>query len=299
VRRVGKGWAVGARRLGLGVRALLRRRGSGRAVAAPGEGGEVASGTPGEGGKAASGTPGDAGKAASGAASGGEGAVGKVASGASGGASSGGEAAAGESAGQGGVVSRLASWRPGEAVGQGATSRLASWRPPKAPRSLVVLGFDSRQKADEALLAVRRLKAQKKLVLHDAVFVTKGPTGGVYVTETVDPTPRSAALDGSVWGLLLGTLLGGPVGGLVAGALSAGTGALLAKLIDVGVPDTTVRDLRQTVRPGTTALALLLSHIDQGAVLAELRRFAGAQVVATTLSEAALTAVNEALGQKP
>ncbi|HEU4412603.1 MAG TPA: DUF1269 domain-containing protein [Polyangiaceae bacterium] len=171
--------------------------------------------------------------------------------------------------------------------------------PPKAPRSLVVLGFDSRPRADEALAAVKRLKAQKKLVLHDAVFVTKGRDGAVRVTETVDPTPRSAALDGSVWGLLLGTLLGGPVGGLLAGALSAGTGALLAKLIDVGVPDATVRELRQGVRPGMTALALLLSHIDRDAVVAELRRFAGAQLVAATLSEAALDAVQAALGQGP
>lgn len=177
-----------------------------------------------------------------------------------------------------------------------ALSRFPS-RPPKAPRSLIVLSFDSRQKADEALLAAKRLKAQKKLVLHDAVFVAKDRAGHVHVTETVDPTPRSAALDGSVWGLLLGTLLGGPVGGLLAGALSAGTGALLAKLIDVGVPDATVRELRQAVRPGTTALALLLSHIDQGAVLAELRRFAGATIVTTTLSDETLAAVNEALGQ--
>ncbi len=172
-------------------------------------------------------------------------------------------------------------------------------RPPKAPRSLVVLGFDARRRADEALRAVKRLHAQKKLVLHDAVFVAKDRAGSVHVTETVDPTPGSAALDGSVWGLLLGTLLGGPVGGLVAGALSAGTGALLAKLIDVGVPDATVRELRRAVPPGTTALALLLSHIDQEAVLAELRHFAGAKLVATTLSEAALAAVNEALGPGP
>ncbi|MCU0682059.1 MAG: DUF1269 domain-containing protein [Polyangiaceae bacterium] len=170
-------------------------------------------------------------------------------------------------------------------------------RRPRAPRSLVVLGFDARTRADEAWLAVKRLHAGHKLVLHDAVFITKNQAGGADVTETVDPTPGSAALDGSVWGLLFGTLLGGPVGGLVAGALSAGTGALLAKLIDVGVSDATVRDLRQTILPGTTALALLLSHIDQPAVLAELRRFAGAKLVATTLPEAALAAIKEALGQ--
>jgi len=108
-------------------------------------------------------------------------------------------------------------------------------------------------------------------------------------------TPGQAALDGAFWGLLFGTLLAGPVGALVGSALTAGTGALMAKVIDTGVPDERVQELRQIVTPGTTALALLVSHIHVEALVAELKRFAGARVVTTDLPEATVAAVREAL----
>jgi uncharacterized membrane protein len=163
------------------------------------------------------------------------------------------------------------------------------------PRKLIVLGFDSRLKAEEALLAATRLQAEGEIVLHDAVFVTRDEDGTAHVTETVDETPGEAALSGSFWGMLFGTLLAGPVGMVVGGAISAGAGALVAKLIDVGISDGAVEKLRDAVSPGTTALALLISHIHEEKLVAELHRFAGAKLVATDLPEAAVAAVKAAL----
>lgn len=164
------------------------------------------------------------------------------------------------------------------------------------PRQLVVLGFDSTLRAEEALLAMTRLGTEGKILLHDAVFVQRDPDGSARVRETTDPTPGSAALDGSIWGLLFGTILGGPVGGLIGGTLTAGTGALLAKIIDTGVPDAVVNDLRETITPGTTALALLVSHLQPEALSTELRRFAGAKIIQTSLPPETVAAVREALG---
>ena len=94
------------------------------------------------------------------------------------------------------------------------------------PRKLIVLGFDSRLKAEEALLAATRLQNEGQILLHDAVFVSKDEAGATSVTETVDQAPGDAALNGSIWGMLFGTLLAGPVGTVLGGALSAGAGAL-------------------------------------------------------------------------
>lgn len=163
------------------------------------------------------------------------------------------------------------------------------------PRKLIVLGFESTLKAQEALMAATRLMSEGEILLHDAVFVLKDATGETRVQETTDVTPGEAALDGAFWGLLFGTLLAGPVGALVGGALTAGTGALMAKVIDTGVPDEVVKQLQQTVVPGTTALALLVSHVHVDALVKELRRFAGAQIVTTDLPDATVTAVREAL----
>ncbi len=163
------------------------------------------------------------------------------------------------------------------------------------PRKLIVLGFESRLKAEEALLAATRLHTEGEIVLHDAVFVTKDEDGATHVTETVDQTPGDAALSGSFWGMLFGTILAGPVGMVVGGAVSAGASALMAKLIDTGISDGAVKQLRETITTGTTALALLISHIHEEKLVAELHRFAGAKLVATDLPEAAVAEVKTAL----
>lgn len=163
------------------------------------------------------------------------------------------------------------------------------------PRKLIVLGFDSRLKAEEALLAATRLQTEGEILLHDAVFVEKDQDGATQVTETVDETPGNAALRGSFWGMLFGTILAGPVGTVVGGAVSAGASALVAKLVDIGVTDETINKLRETILPGTTALALLISHIHEDKLVAELHRFSGAKLVATDLPEEAVAAVKAAL----
>jgi uncharacterized membrane protein len=163
------------------------------------------------------------------------------------------------------------------------------------PRKLIVLGFDSPLKAEEALLAATRLQTEGQILLHDAVFVAKDEDGSTRVTETVDETPGNAALRGSFWGMLFGTILAGPVGTVVGGAVSAGASALVAKLVDIGIPDASIKELRAVVSPGTTALALLISHVHEAALLAELHRFAGAKLVATTLPDEAVAAVKAAL----
>src|SRR5687767_12823615 len=114
---------------------------------------------------------------------------------------------------------------------------------PDDPRSLVVIAFDSPLKSREAFLAFQRLQQEQVCVLHDAVFIEKDEHGETLVTETIDPQPGESALRGGLWGALLGTLIAGPLGTLVGAATSAGLGALSAKLIDIGIPDATVKEL--------------------------------------------------------
>lgn len=110
-------------------------------------------------------------------------------------------------------------------------------------------------------MAATRLMTEGEIIRHDAVFVSKDVHGETHVKETADVTPGEAARDGAFWGLLFGTLLAVPVGAIVGGALTAGTGALMAQVMDTGVPDERVQELRRIVLPGTTALALLVSHV--------------------------------------
>jgi uncharacterized membrane protein len=169
--------------------------------------------------------------------------------------------------------------------------------PQKLPDNtrLLVISFEDGLRAQEFLLAVARLQGHDEIKLHDAVVIARDADGHSHVRETTDVTPAQAGVGAAVWGLLLGTLFGGPIGGLVVGAASAGGGALFAKLVDTGVKDETIEQLRTTVPPGRTAVALLVSHVSVADLQRELARFPNAELVETDLPDAAVAAVQHAL----
>ena len=149
--------------------------------------------------------------------------------------------------------------------------------------ALFGISFDNALRAQEFLLALTRMSAAHQLVLRDAVVVVKDDDGKVHVRETVDPQPGSTALSGAVWTGLVGLFLGGPVGWLDGIGLGPGAGALIAKFVDVGIPDEWVDWFKAAVRPDTATVIALASNIDLPALYAEAARFSGADLVHTTL----------------
>jgi uncharacterized membrane protein len=146
------------------------------------------------------------------------------------------------------------------------------------------------------MTAMTRLARDGRLSLRDAVFVVKDESGKTHVRETRDLQPGQTALGAGLWSGLFGLLLGGPVGMLVAGGIGAGAGAITAKVVDVGVTDEFVQQLRDMVQPGTTTVALLGDEVDADAVLAELERFEGGRYVAGNLPLEGIRRIREALG---
>jgi uncharacterized membrane protein len=165
----------------------------------------------------------------------------------------------------------------------------------QSPR-LAAISFTDDLRAIEFMTAMTRLARDGRLALRDAVFVVKDEDGKTHVRETRDLQPGQTALGAGLWAGLFGLLLGGPVGMLVAGGIGAGAGAITAKVVDVGVTDEFVDQLREMVQPGTTTVALLGDEIDADAVLGELERFGGARYVAGNLPLDGIARVREALG---
>jgi uncharacterized membrane protein len=163
------------------------------------------------------------------------------------------------------------------------------------PRSLLVLAFDSPLKSREAFIAFQRLQLEKVLAIHDAVFFEKDSAGHTVVLETIDPQPGMSAASGGFWGALLGTLIAGPVGTLVGAATTAGLGALAAKLIDIGIPDATVEELEEAIPASSSALALLISQLDEAGLERELARFSGAKLVRSDLTPFTVQRLRNAL----
>ena len=167
------------------------------------------------------------------------------------------------------------------------------------PETLVGISFDDSFRAQEFLTAATRLASQGHLVLKDAVVVTKSLDGQITVRETVDPQPTRSAVSGALWTGLIGLLVGGPAGWLAGAAVGAGAGAVAAKVVDLGIPDEWVSWFRQAAEPGRATVALLVANLDQNALVTEVSRFSGAQLVYANLDNVTIDRIRSALGQLP
>lgn len=159
---------------------------------------------------------------------------------------------------------------------------------------IVVLTFSDEDRGREFVDAAGRLAKRTPLKLQDAAMVVRGDDGSAKVVETRDLSPGEGALEGGVLGLLLGLVLAGPLGGAIGGALGAGSGAVVARLVDTGLDDAFLDELREAVPRGSVAVALLGSGFDSDAFRAEVRRF-DAALLRTNLTGEALDALQAAV----
>ncbi|MEJ7583719.1 MAG: DUF1269 domain-containing protein [Acidimicrobiales bacterium] len=126
--------------------------------------------------------------------------------------------------------------------------------------------------------------------------VVKNTDGRTHVQETTDPKPGQSALSGGMWAGLFGLLLGGPVGWLAGTAIGAGAGAVTAHVVDLGISDEWVAWFRKAVQPDTATVALLVSELDREALIAEVGRFSGAELVYANLDPGTIDRMTTALG---
>lgn len=178
-------------------------------------------------------------------------------------------------------------------TGIGRNDRVVS--DPGAP-VIIGVSFDRPVRAQEYLLAMRGLREQGGLELKDAVVVTKDLDGVAKVAETIDPTPGRAALSGGMWTGLLGLFIGGPVGWIAGLGIGAASGAVAAKMIDLGIPDEWVKWFKSAVRPGTSTVVILADHVHVRALADEAARFSGAELLYTSMSDSAFEQLSAAFG---
>jgi len=164
------------------------------------------------------------------------------------------------------------------------------------PQTLVGISFPDIFRAQEFLTAATGLAAKGAFQLKDAVLVVKGADGKTHVKETVDPELGRTALSGALWAGLFGLVLGGPVGWAAGLAVGAGAGAVTAKVVDLGISDEWVGWFREAVQPDTATVALLVEDLDRNALVAEISRFTGAELVYANLDEHTLDRIKDALG---
>jgi len=157
--------------------------------------------------------------------------------------------------------------------------------------SLVVISFDT---PDEAEKVLKSLKAQTKydnISFKDTALVSKDIDGKVHVKNEVSHGTMTATGVGALLGLILGGLLF-PVAGLLVGA---GSGALVGRFMNLGVDGNFVKEVSESLQPGTSALFVLVHDANPAVVRAILQEHPG-KVIQTTLSPEAEESLKKALG---
>jgi uncharacterized membrane protein len=155
---------------------------------------------------------------------------------------------------------------------------------------LIVIGFDSVNKADEVLQKLVGLQKEHLIDLEDAAVVTRGENGKCQVKQAMNLTAAGAA-GGSFWGLLIGLLFLHPLLGVIAGATA---GAISGSLADFGINDKFIEELGETLQNGTSALFVLVRKATPDKVIDELTSY-DPKVLHTSLSIKEETALKEAL----
>ena len=160
--------------------------------------------------------------------------------------------------------------------------------------TLTVWKFDTPEGADVAESTVLSMAKQELIEVHDAATVSWPADKKKPKTRQLSSTTSGGALGGAFWGMLFGLIFLVP---LLGAAIGAAAGALAGSMTDVGIDDDFIREVREKVTPGTSALFLLTSN----AVVDKVKdAFAGqhAQLIRTNLSDEQEAKLREAFEEE-
>jgi uncharacterized membrane protein len=158
--------------------------------------------------------------------------------------------------------------------------------------TLTAWKFNTPHGADDALTKLEKLHGEMLINLHDAAVVSWEPGHKKPSTHEMHDTTAAGALGGAFWGTLFGLIFFVP---FLGAAIGAAAGALFGSLRDVGISDAFIREVREKITPGTSALFVLSSGAVFDRIAAEFRD-TQAELIRTNLSDAQETQLREAFG---
>jgi uncharacterized membrane protein len=136
---------------------------------------------------------------------------------------------------------------------------------------LVVIAFESEEKAEEVRKHVLGLTEQYLIEIEDAVVAVKQENGHIKLNQLINPLAMSS-ISGAMWGGLIGLIFANPLAGA---ALGGAAGALGGALTDLGINDDFMRQTAEAVGTGQAALFLLIRKMTADKVLDDLRGIGG------------------------
>jgi len=110
------------------------------------------------------------------------------------------------------------------------------------------------------------------LILDDVAVVVRHPDGSFTLNREALPA-ASNVLGCSVVGFLAGLVLGAPLSGATIGAMVGGAGTAISASVVIG--DDFVREVKELMKPGTSAIFVLDDEGDMDVILHTIRGLGG------------------------
>ena len=158
--------------------------------------------------------------------------------------------------------------------------------------TLVAIGYPDQGTAEQARQTVQQLEGELIIQADQVAAISRDLEGKYHVHTTHGgASAGGGAAWGGFWGLLFGLLFFIPVFGL---ALGAGLGALFGHMGEKGIDKQFQQQVRDYVKPGTSALFLIIEQVTEDKAVAALEQYGGT-VIKTSLSEEDTKKLQDAL----
>jgi uncharacterized membrane protein len=170
----------------------------------------------------------------------------------------------------------------GERVRTGGETRLAT---------LSVLKFEDPYGADRVLIALQGLQERQMITLQDAAVVSWPEGNNKPKASQLHGASDVGTISDAFWGFLIGAMFFVP-------SLGVGSGAPSSPPADVGIDDDFVRQVREKVTEGTSALFALTSWVTAlDEVVDELKAY-DFELISTSLPEVQERQLREAFAEE-
>jgi len=158
--------------------------------------------------------------------------------------------------------------------------------------TLIAIGYADQETAEQARGTVQQLEAELIIQADQVAAISRDLEGKYHVHTTHGgASAGGGAAWGGFWGLLFGLLFFVPFAGL---AFGAGMGALFGHLGEKGIDKAFQQQVRDYVKPGTSALFMIIEHATPDKAIAALQQYGGT-VIRTSLSDEDTQRLQEAL----
>ncbi len=158
--------------------------------------------------------------------------------------------------------------------------------------TLVAIDYPDQGTDEQARQTVQQLESELIIQADQVAAISRDLEGKYHVHTTHGgASAGGGAIWGGFWGMLFGLLFFIPFAGL---AIGAGMGALFGHLSEKGIDKAFQQQVREYLKPGTSALFMVIEQATPDKAIAALQQYGGT-VIRTSLSDEDTRRLQDAL----